>query len=86
MSRRDKRLRFYSGANCYAADGTPAPAGIATKASSLSDILSLDQQLTSVEGQLQQIESHQQALVGEVTFYNVTVNLQSTGLPLLSPS
>jgi hypothetical protein len=52
-----------------------------SKASSLSDILTLDQQLTSVEGQLQQIESHQQALVGEVTFYNVTVNLQSTGLP-----
>ena len=52
-----------------------------SQASSLSDILSLDQQLTTVEGQLQQIESHQQALVGEVTFYNVTVNLQSTGLP-----
>ncbi|PWT78015.1 MAG: hypothetical protein C5B60_01855 [Chloroflexi bacterium] len=50
-------------------------------ATSLSDILSLDQQLTTVEGQLQQIEAHQQALVGEVTFYNVTVNLQSTGLP-----
>ena len=52
-----------------------------SQASSLSDVLSLDQQLTTVEGQLQQIESHQQALVGEVTFYNVTVNLQSTGLP-----
>jgi Domain of unknown function (DUF4349) len=52
-----------------------------SQASSLNDILSLDQQLTTVEGQLQQIESHQQALVGEVTFYNVTVNLQSTGLP-----
>jgi hypothetical protein len=52
-----------------------------SQASSLSDILSLDQQLTTVEGQLQQIEAHQQALVGEVTFYNVTVNLQSTGLP-----
>jgi hypothetical protein len=52
-----------------------------SKASSLNDILTLDQQLTTVEGQLQQIESHQQALVGEVTFYNVTVNLQSTGLP-----
>jgi TolA-binding protein len=51
-----------------------------SQASSLSDILSLDQQLTTVEGQLQQIEAHQQALVGEVTFYNVTVNLQSTGL------
>jgi hypothetical protein len=52
-----------------------------SQASSLSDILSLDQQLTTVEGQLQQIESHQQALVGEVTFYNITVNLQSNGLP-----
>ena len=51
------------------------------QASSLNDILTLDQQLTTVEGQLQQIEAHQQALVGEVTFYNVTVNLQSTGLP-----
>ena len=52
-----------------------------SQASSLNDILTLDQQLTTVEGQLQQIEAHQQALVGEVTFYNVTVNLQSTGLP-----
>jgi hypothetical protein len=51
------------------------------QASSLNNILTLDQQLTTVEGQLQQIEAHQQALVGEVTFYNVTVNLQSTGLP-----
>ena len=52
-----------------------------SQASSLNDILTLDQQLTTVEGQLQQIEAHQQALAGEVTFYNVTVNLQSTGLP-----
>ena len=52
-----------------------------SQANSLNNILTLDQQLTTVEGQLQQIEAHQQALVGEVTFYNVTVNLQSTGLP-----
>jgi hypothetical protein len=57
-----------------------------SQASSLSDILSLDQQLTTVEGQLQQIEAHQQALVGEVTFYNVTVNLQPNGLPTPAPS
>jgi Domain of unknown function (DUF4349) len=56
-----------------------------SQASSLNDILSLDQQLTTVEGQLQQIEAHQQALVGEVTFYNITVNLQSTGLPAPVP-
>ena len=53
-----------------------------SQASSLNDILTLDQQLTTVEGQLQQIEAHQQALVGEVTFYNVTVNLQPNGLPI----
>jgi hypothetical protein len=52
-----------------------------SQASSLNDILTLDQQLSTVEGQLQQIEAHQQALIGEVAFYNVTVNLQSTGLP-----
>jgi len=52
-----------------------------SQANTLNDILTLDQQLTSVEGQLQQIESHRQALQGEVTFYNITVNLQSTGLP-----
>jgi Domain of unknown function (DUF4349) len=52
-----------------------------SKASSLSDILTLDQQLTTVEGQLEQIEAHQQALASEVTFYNVTLTLQPAGLP-----
>jgi hypothetical protein len=52
-----------------------------SKASSLSDILALDQQLTTVEGQLEQIEAHQQALASEVTFYNVTLTLQPVGLP-----
>ena len=51
------------------------------KANCLSDILALDQQLTTVEGELQQIEAHQQALAGEVTYYTVTLTLQPTDLP-----
>jgi hypothetical protein len=42
----------------------------------LGDILAIDQQLTNVEGQIEQIEAHLTDLKGQTSFYNVTVNLQ----------
>jgi len=42
----------------------------------LGDILSVEQQLTDVEGQIEDIEAHLNALNGQTTFYTVTINLQ----------
>ena len=56
------------------------------KASALSDILALDQQLTTVEGELEQIKAQQQALAGQVTFYTVSVSLSPSELPAPVPA
>jgi hypothetical protein len=56
------------------------------KASNLSDILALDQQLTTVEGELEQIKAQQQTLASEVTFYTVTLTLTPAELPAPAPS
>lgn len=45
-------------------------------ASVLGDVLSIDQRLTDVEGQIEQIEAHLNDLNGQTTFYNISVNLQ----------
>lgn len=47
-----------------------------SQAGSLSDVLALDQQLTNVEGQIEQIEAHLNELNSETTFYRVTVSLE----------
>ncbi len=46
------------------------------QATALSDVLSIQQQLTDVEGQIEQIEAHINQLNGQVTFYNIAINLQ----------
>jgi uncharacterized protein DUF4349 len=45
-------------------------------AQALGDIISIQDKLTDVEGQIEQIEAHLKALNNQVTFYTVTVTLQ----------
>ncbi len=47
-------------------------------ATALGDILSIDQRLTDVEGQIEQIEAHLKNLDEQTTFYNITVSVQPT--------
>ena len=42
----------------------------------VGDIITVQTQLTDVEGQIEQIEEHLNALKGQVTFYTVAINLQ----------
>ncbi len=53
-------------------------------ASVLGDILAIDQRLTDVEGQIEQIEAHLNQLNGQVSFYTIAINLQP-GQAVLSP-
>ena len=45
-------------------------------ANALGDVLSIDQRLTDVEGQIEQIEAYLNDLNGQTTCYNISVNLQ----------
>jgi hypothetical protein len=45
-------------------------------ASVLGDILAIDQRLTDVEGQIEQIEAHLNQLNSQVSFYTIAVSLQ----------
>lgn len=58
---------------------------LVSHAAALSDILALDQQLTTVEGQIQQIEAHLNGLTSQTTFYTITLNLQPPQDLLTSP-
>lgn len=49
------------------------------QAQNLSDAISIEQQLTQVEGQIDNIEAHLNALKRQTTFYTVTVVLQPLG-------
>src|SRR5258708_18623682 len=51
----------------------------------LSDILTVEDKLTGVEGQIEDIESHFIVLKNETTFYTVTINLQPMA-PATPPS
>ncbi|HLJ32653.1 MAG TPA: DUF4349 domain-containing protein [Ktedonobacteraceae bacterium] len=46
------------------------------QAQALNDILNIEQRLTDVEGQIESIEAHLNALNGQVTFYTVAITLQ----------
>ncbi|HKT37687.1 MAG TPA: DUF4349 domain-containing protein [Ktedonobacterales bacterium] len=46
-----------------------------SQAKSLSDTLAIEQRLTDVEGQIEQIEAHLNALNGQTTYYMVTITL-----------
>ena len=55
----------------------------------LGDILSIEQRLTDVEGQIEDTEAHINALSGQTTFYTVSISLQPITLappPPLAPN
>jgi len=54
-------------------------------ASVLGDILAIDQRLTDVEGQIEQIEAHLNQLNGQVSFYTIAINLQPSQAVLSPP-
>lgn len=49
---------------------------LVSHATALSDILAIDQRLTDVEGQIEQIEAHLNDLTGQTSFSTITINLQ----------
>ncbi len=54
-------------------------------AQALSDVLAIDQRLTDVEGQIEQLDAHLNDLKSQTTFYNVTVSLQPTEVAVTPP-
>lgn len=56
-----------------------------SKASALADVLSLDQQLTNVEGQIEQLEAHLLDIKGQTSFYTVAINLQPAEVAVTPP-
>lgn len=54
-------------------------------ASALGDILAIDQRLTDVEGQIEQIDAHLNQLNGQVSFYTIAINLQPSQVVLSPP-
>jgi uncharacterized protein DUF4349 len=64
--------------------------GFMNQAQNLTDAVNIEQQLTQVEGQINDIEAHLNALKGQTTFYAITVTVQPVGSappppPLPSP-
>lgn len=51
----------------------------------LSDTLAVEQSLTDVEGQIENIEAHLNALNGQLTYYTITINLSPTGAASPTP-
>ncbi len=49
---------------------------LVSHAAALSDILAIDQRLTDVEGQIEQIESQLNSLTSQTSFYTITINVQ----------
>ena len=47
-----------------------------SNSTALGDIITVEDKLTNVEGQIQDIEAHLNALKSQITFYTVTINLQ----------
>ncbi len=56
------------------------------QAQALNDILNIEQRLTDVEGQIESIEAHLNALNGQVTFYTVAIALQPLSSAAPAPS
>ena len=52
---------------------------------SLTDTLAIEQNLTTVEGQIEDIEAHLNALNGQLTYYTITINLSPTGASTPTP-
>lgn len=53
--------------------------GFMNQAQNVNDAVNIEQQLSQVEGQIDQIEAHLNALKGQTTFYVVTVTVQPVG-------
>src|SRR5215472_12768690 len=51
----------------------------------LGDILSIEQRLTDVEGQIEDTEAHINALSGQTTFYSVSISLQPIAIASSPP-
>jgi hypothetical protein len=49
------------------------------QAQNLNDAVNIEQQLTQVEGQINDIEAHLNALKGQTTFYTIAITLQPVG-------
>jgi hypothetical protein len=59
---------------------------LVSHAQALTDVLAIDQRLTDVEGQIEQIDAHLNNLKSQTTFYNVTVGLQPAEVAVTPPS
>ena len=57
-----------------------------SQAQALNDILNIEQRLTDVEGQIEQIEAHLNSLNGQLTFYTVAITLQPLTLAGPAPA
>jgi len=53
--------------------------GFMNQAQNVNDAVNIEQQLSQVEGQIDQIEAHLNALKGQTTFYAVSVTVQPVG-------
>lgn len=53
--------------------------GFMNQAQNVNDAVNIEQQLAQVEGQIDSIEAHLNALTGQTTFYTVTINLEPVG-------
>lgn len=59
---------------------------LVSHAQALTDVLAIDQRLTDVEGQIEQIDAHLSDLKSQTTFYNITVGLQPAEVAVTPPS
>lgn len=59
---------------------------LVSHAQALTDVLAIDQRLTDVEGQIEQIDAHLNNLKSQTTFYNITVGLQPAEVAVTPPS
>ncbi|HEV2236853.1 MAG TPA: DUF4349 domain-containing protein [Ktedonobacterales bacterium] len=58
---------------------------LVSHAGDLNSLLTIDQRLTDVEGQIEQIEGQQNQLAGQTTFYNVSLSLQPANAVIAGP-
>ncbi len=60
------------------------PLTLLSNTTALGDIIAVESKLTDVEGQIEDIEAHLNALKNQTTFYTVTIDLQPI-LPVTTP-
>jgi hypothetical protein len=59
--------------------------GLMNQAQTLNDVLNVEQRLTDVEGQIEQIEEHINDLGNQLQFYTITITLQPLTIPVPPP-